>query len=276
MGGGSCYDPAPDPTPGARCQLEQLLRTSHFVRVGASVQWNPGPDADTDTPAPLLGSVDPVSNGDTNATSLTLSGWVADPTSTGSSGIDGLSVYLGTDPSFVLASATLGIPRSMDNPDWSDAGFSVNLPLQQLPTGATSLTLAAHSADRGTWLSRLQIVVPALGSVPVRAPVVQAAPAPTPSPVALHAEIQTPQPNSLVGRSFVMQVFAPGADRVDVFMEPDRDAGGRLLGSSTDGVANVFSIPLSVSPNGHTLYIHAISSGSRQDQVLTLPIIARS
>jgi hypothetical protein len=278
LGGGSCYDPTPDPTPGARCQLEQLLRTSHFVRVGASAQWSPGPDADKSEP--LLGSVDPVANGDTNSTALTLSGWVADPTSTGSSGIDGLNVYLGTDPSFVLASATLGVPRSMDNPDWSDAGFSINLPLQQLPTGAISLTLAAHSADRGTWLSSLQIVVPALGSIPsvaVRVPLVPLAPLPAPATaVALHAEVETPQPNDVVGRSFVMQVLAHGADRVDVFLEPDRDAGGRLLGSSATSVGDVFSIPLIVSANGHTLFVHAISTASRQEQVLTLPIIARS
>jgi hypothetical protein len=103
-----------------------------------------------------------------------------------------------------------------------------------VPVGSTTLTLAAHTQVHGTWLSSVQVVVPSLGAVPaavVVAPVVVAA-VPTPSPRVL-AEIQSPQPGDLVGRSFVVQVLAPGADRVDVFMEPDRDDGGHLVGSAS-------------------------------------------
>src|SRR2546423_1854457 len=58
-------------------------------------------------------------------------------------------------------------------------------------------------------------------------------PVPPTIPPGLRAEIQAPQPGDLVGRSFGVQVLAPGADQVDVFLEPDRDNGGRLAGSAS-------------------------------------------
>src|ERR1051326_3825000 len=153
LGGGSCYDPMPDPAPGARCQLEQLLRASRFVRVAASNQWAPGPLAlASDT---LVGSVDPVFTGDADTTTLTLTGWVADPLATDGTGIDGLDVFLGNDPvsaSGPIAGARMGLERddiaaNMANPNWVDSGFTINLPLDAMPTGPNLLTLAARSEE---------------------------------------------------------------------------------------------------------------------------------
>src|SRR5207302_1797451 len=92
--------------------------------------------------------------------------------------------------------------------------------------------------ERGTWLSNMQVVVPSLGLVPapplVMPVVVPVVPTVVPR---IRAEIQAPQAGDTVGRSFVVQVLAPGADRVDVFLEPDRDGrrprGGR--GPATNG-----------------------------------------
>ena len=278
-GGGSCYDPAPDPTPGVRCQLEQVLRGVHFVRVANSSEWVPGPDADG--PSALIGSVDPALSSDASNT-LNLSGWVADPSANGSSGIQSIDVRLGSDPSFVLGTAQLGQTRSLDNPDWDSAGFSVSLPIQSLPVGVSSLTLAAHTLDHGTWLSIVGVVVPNLGPAPpLRVPIVPAAPAAAPSSVPLHAEIESPQPGDPVNRSLLVQVLAQGADRVDIFLEPDRDFGGRMVGSSTSAVTStpsgaLFRVPVSIPLDGHTLYVHVSSTATRQEQVLTLPIVVRS
>jgi hypothetical protein len=96
-------------------------------------------------------------------------------------------------------------------------------------------------------------------------------PAPTPTP-RLKVEIQAPQPGDLVTRSFGVQVLAPGADRVDVFLEPDRDSGGRLLGSALK-VANMPLLAMVVAPPGmHTLYVHVHPATSGREEVITLPV----
>ncbi len=65
------------------------------------------------------------------------------------------------------------------------------------------------------------------------------------------------------------------ADRVDIFLEPDRDLGGRMLGSATS-TTPVFKVPVTLPLDGHTLYIHVVSTWSRQEQVFTLPITVHS
>src|SRR5216684_3213461 len=234
-GGGSCYDPLPEAAPGVRCQLEQAMRGLRFVRTDGSSQWAPGPDAEA--PNPLVGLVDPLFT-QGSGESLAVSGWVLDPSS-GSVGVDSVDVFLGGAVGTRLTGAQLGLPRTdvpavLDNPDWSTAGFAVTIPLSSVPFGSTTLILAAHTPERGTWLSSVQVVVPSLGSVPAAAvftPVAVPVVVPMAAP-RIRAEIQAPQTGDTVGRSFAVQVLAPGADRVDVFIEPDRDGGGRLVGSA--------------------------------------------
>jgi hypothetical protein len=291
-GGGSCYDPTPDPAPGARCQLEQLLRDSPYVRARSSSQWAPGPDANA--PEPLVGSVDPVYAGGANASTLTISGWVLDPSASGSSGVDSMDVFAGPDsgtgPRLVgaqLGLARMDVPSVLDSSDPANAGFSISLPLGEVPVGSTQLTLMAHTPVHGSWLSTLQVVVPSLGSVPAGRPAAQpglvpaptAIPAPTPMPQ-LHAEIQSPQPGDQVSRSFSIQLLAPHADRVDVFLEPDRDWGGALVGSASVPQAQAAGTALKVTVNApleaHTLYVHVSSTTLGQEQILTLPVVIRS
>jgi len=278
-GGGSCYDPLPEAAPGVRCQLEQAMRGLRFVRTDGSSQWAPGPDAEA--PNPLVGLVDPLFT-QGSGESLAVSGWVLDPSS-GSVGVDSVDVFLGGAVGTRLAGAQLGLPRTdvpavLDNPDWSTAGFAVTIPLSSVPYGSTTLTLAAHTPERGTWLSSVQVVVPSLGSIPA-APVV----APVLVPVAptvvprIRVEIQAPQPGDLVGRSFAVQVLAPGADRVDVFLEPDRDGGGRLVGSA---VATRDQLPAApflatvAAPLGmHTFYVHVHAPTDAREEVLILPVM---
>jgi hypothetical protein len=214
--------------------------------------------------------------------SLAVSGWVLDPSSE-SVGVDSVDVFLGGAIGTRLAGAQIGLPRTdvpavMDNPDWSTAGFAVTIPLSSVPFGATTLTLAAHTPERGTWLSCVQVVVPSLGSVPAAAPVL----APVVVPVAptvvprIRAEIQAPQPGDTVGRSFTVQVLAPSADRVDVFLEPDRDNGGHLVGSATvphDQLPGGSLLATVAAPVGmQTLYVHVHASTSAREELLVLPV----
>jgi len=146
-----------------------------------------------------------------------------------------------------------------------------------VPVGSTTLTLAAHTPEHGTWLSNVQVVVPNLGSVPA-APVVAVVAAPVAATAVprVRAEIQAPQPGDLVGRSFGVQVLAPGADRIDVFLEPDRDSGGHLVGSAALGrtqLANAQFVATVVAPAGmHTLYVHIHTPGAAREEVLTLQV----
>jgi hypothetical protein len=285
-GGGSCYDPTPDPAPGARCQLEQLLRGSRFVRVAASNEWTRGPHSNASNP--LIGAVDPVYDDGDNTTALAISGWVLDPSSIGSSGVDSIDMFLGPDiaTGTRLAVAQLGlrrtaVPSVSDNPDWANAGFSISLPLAEVPLGPTQLTLAAHTPDKGTWLSTLQVVVPSLGSVPVRPAVAQTSAPLEPGPMpGLRAEIASPQPGDQVARSFVMDVLAPNADQIDIFLEPDRNAGGRLVGSASMPQARPAGAHSKVTVNAplgdQTLYVHVSSTTSGQEQTFTVPVVVRS
>jgi hypothetical protein len=284
MGGGSCYDPTPDLLPGARCQYEQMLRGSHFVRVGASNQWTPGPLAQPSDS--LVGGVDPVFTGDSDSTALTVTGWVADPAAADGTGVDGLDVYVGTDTTGTtqpVAGARMGLKRddlasNATNPNWVNSGFSLNLPLDSMPAGPNILTLAAHTPDGGTWLSSLAVVVPNLGSVPARPVLTRANPAPVATPLPpFHAEVEAPQPGDQVGRSVLVQVLAPGADRVDVFLEPDRDEGGRLVGTAAVApgapAPSVFRIAVNLPTDGHTMYVHVSSSVTGQQTLLTVPVV---
>jgi len=199
-------------------------------------------------------------------------------------GVDSVDVFLGgtSGSGTRLAGAQLGIARTdvpavLDNPDWGTAGFAITIPLSSVPFGATTLTLAAHTPERGTWLSSVQVVVPSLGSVPaaqVVAPVVVPI-VPTVAP-RVRAEVQAPQAGDTVGRSFVVQVLAPGADRVDVFLEPDRDGGGRLVGSAAitrDQLPGAPFMATVVAPLGvHTLYVHVHAQTAAREEVLILPL----
>jgi hypothetical protein len=274
VGGGSCYDPIPDPAPGVRCQLEQMLRSMRFVRSTGVDEWSPLGATDLDDPA-ITGMVDPVVSDDT--TSLTISGWAFDPTATDLTGIDALDAIVGPDG--VPISAQLGVSRNdMPGGVRANAGFSLSVPMTLLSPGMTTLTLRAHTPDRGLWQRNVQIVVPVVG--PIRAvsrPVVP--PAPTPAPVVDQlgtAEVQWPHTGDQVPRTFRMLVLAPNADRVDVFLEPDRDSGGRIVGSASTSQRRQSStsleVPVTAPPDAHTLYVHVSSMSTGQEKVIEVPV----
>jgi hypothetical protein len=285
-GGGSCYDPTPDLLPGVRCQLEQALRGLRSVRASGGGEWTPAPDAD-DLMNPVVAQVDSVvANRADNTVAIT--GRIVDssPDQTADAGGAGsVEVRLGlTGPGLTpLASAQVSMPRldpasGDDTASEPTAGFQLNVPLAQLPGGPTTLVLAASSPLRGTWLTTLQVAVPVLGPDPAVRPLapIALAPVPVATPAPLRAaEIQSPQPGVQVDRHFVLQVLAPRADRVDVFLEPGRDRGGRMVGSaSPDSSSSAqFRAAISVPTGPQTLDVHARSTSSGTEEVLTLPIV---
>jgi hypothetical protein len=268
-----------------RCQYESLLRGMRFVRARPQGDWTAGAAADSSA-RPLLGAVD-VPPAD-SAAGLSLSGWVLDPLATGSTGIDSVNVYLGAsaDNAQLLGQATLGQSRldvagRFGNTDWSSPGFVIDLPPGSLPAGLTTLTLAAHSPDRGTWVTTAQVVTPDLGSAAAPPPVAEASEAQKepPRPVEVlgpRLQVDAPRAGASIGRTALVQgvAFDPGVDQVEVFLEPDRDRGGRLIGSASlrQSTPARFSVSINVPPGQHTLYVHARSTVTNRELVVPIPV----
>jgi hypothetical protein len=281
MGGGSCYDAVPESAPGVRCLLEQVLRGIRFVRVDGADRWTPGADATTDDP--LRGSVDPVST-DSASNDLALTGWLTAASDSGAPAADALDAYLGSPASAQvwLGTAQLGLPRT-DAPPADDGtapttpGFRVTVPLNRLPPGQNAISLVARSAQHGTWQTAVQVIVPRLGAIPTavpRAPAPPALPAPVEVPVRPRLEVQSPPPEADVPRRFTVQVLAPGADRIDVFLDPGRDRGGRLAGSASSAApatSTTFQVNVSATAGQQSVYVHA-HFASGPEAVVTLPL----
>jgi len=282
-GGGSCYDPVPDLAPGVRCQLEQALRGLRSVRLDGAGEWTALPDADT--PNPLIASIDRVVGNRADNT-VAITGRIVDPSPNEAPDVQTVEVRLGSSapgapPAPALASApvTLRVPdpaSATASTDGTTSVFQLSVPLAQLPGGASTLVLAANSPLWGTWLTTLRAEVPTLGADPVARSLAPSVPmlVPTPAPLPA-AEIQWPQSGDLVPRSFVLQILAPRADRVDVFLGPGRDRGGRLVGSATADTSSSAAFRATITvPNGpQTLDVHARATSSGKEEVLTLPIV---
>jgi hypothetical protein len=281
-GGGSCYDPTPDLAPGVRCQLEQTLRGLRSVRVDGAGQWTPTPGVDVlNLVNPLIAQVDRViDNRIDNA--LAITGRILDPAPDEAADVQSVEVRLGgTGPGIApLAWAPVSLPAAdrvsaSDTGDGTMAMFQLKVPLAQLPVGSTTLMLTAHSPQWGTWLTTLHVEVPVLGPDPAVRSLPSIAPAPVQAPAPRRAaEIQSPQPGGVVGRTFVLQLLAPRADRVDVFLEPGRDRGGRLVGSASADTSSSgeFRATITAPAGLQTLYVHAGSTRSGTEEILTLPI----
>jgi hypothetical protein len=113
--------------------------------------------------------------------------------------------------------------------------------------------------------------------VPAPPPVVPISPllVPTPTPL-LQAEIAAPHPGDRVTRSFTLEVAATNADRIDVFLDPDRNEGGRLVSSAaTLRVGNSLRVTVNAPLGQQTLHVHVFSTGLGQEQILTVPVVVR-
>jgi len=291
QGGGSCYDPTPDSRPGVRCELEQALRRLPFVRVDASGPWLP--DEHTTGREPLIGGLNPVVGGDV-AVGLTISGWIEAPSVEGAGDVDGIAVVLGAPNAGgdVLAQGQIGLPGAdaadlMQSRDVERVEFSVYVPLNGVSPGPNTLTVAAHTAEHGAWFRTLHVVVPSVGSIraaprSIRADPDQAPPAPTLPPL---LDVRWPTPGARVTPSFVLEgaAFDPvtrdrhttDAHYVEVFLEPGRDLGGRLVGTARPGQFDgaEFRVLTTIPRGDHMLHVHARSVTTGREVVVRIPVV---
>jgi hypothetical protein len=145
-----------------------------FVNVGQVAQAQAIPGADWAPAAGAMGDntyqgfIDQPANGATVAqgASFNVSGWVVDTTAQGWSGIDGVEVMLGNT---VLTNATVGLPRPdvaavTGNPNAANSGFQGTVK-GGVPSGSQTLTVVAHTPDKGSWSKQVTINVSAGGTV---------------------------------------------------------------------------------------------------------------
>src|SRR6185503_16886715 len=116
----------------------------------------PGPNADPSSYS-LVGGIDPVDDGDATL-GLPLTGWLGgDPTD-----LQGINLFLGGPGG---SGALLAQGRLVPPTDGTSVRFALDVPASQIPSGTTSLTVAAQTVDHGTWLATLQVVSPVPGEV---------------------------------------------------------------------------------------------------------------
>jgi hypothetical protein len=286
QGGGSCYDPRPDPAPGARCEYEQVLRHLADLWPGtAPVAWLAG-DNSAANGGGVVGFVDPPAGPGAGR----VSGWVVNTAHGDGPGISGVDVYLGSPGQGVLlGSGQVSNPRPeiesmLGNPYWVNAGFQLDLPEDSLPDGMANLTLVARTVEGTTWTATLGTIVPASAFVPPPTLTTTAPPPPAVAELAPPPRLQImwPNPGATISAGQLLQGVASdpiatigsGIDTVQIFLEPGRDAGGRLLGTATPARlgAEAFSLTLRLSRGAHTLDIHAHSSLTGRETVLLLPV----
>jgi hypothetical protein len=208
--------------------------------------------------------------------SFTVSGWVVDTTAEGWSGIDGVQVMLGSN---VLANLAVGVSRpdvaaALNNPFYGNSGFN-GVVASALPTGAQTLTVVAHTPNKGSWSKSVQVNVS--GSA---GPVVTTGTGTTGivlriiSPTA--DDLVLPNNNGTInGTAYDTRTRAElgvGVDRVSLYLNGARGtAGSQFLG---DAVQNGTNWSLAWEPTKYDgvqhniLWVYAHSSVTGEEALL--------
>ena len=140
----------------------------------AGSPWSPGPNAVGDDT--FTGFIDAPVAGSTviRNSKVVVQGWVVDRTAQGWTGIDDVQVYLGLQGQggLLLSHAAIGLRRddvaaALGSGFWTGAGFSATFADNGLVSGSNTLTVYAHTPDRGWWYKQaLSTAIPAGSVVP--------------------------------------------------------------------------------------------------------------
>lgn len=263
--------------------------------------WTGGPGAILDDT--YDGYIDqPSANASVSAGGFIVSGWFIDRTAQGWAGADAIQVFQGTmdGGGKQLATASIGqnrpdVAAALGNPFWAASGFSAVIPSGALPDGNQSLSVYAHTGGKGWWYKQVNVTV---GSAPAASNPSASAPAPTVSGAALPIvaiekptdgeRLSTHNDYQLIGYALDRNapanvgVAGSGIDRVEVYMDAERDAGGVFVGDADLGYsdampANLYGAqfasagwrmtfkPTAFHANTHMLYVYARSALSGKE-----------
>src|SRR5919204_6830024 len=108
----------------------------------------------------LTGFVDQPARGATitRGSGFRVSGWVADPSAQGWSGVDAVQLYWGVsgDGGVQIATGLVGqsrpdVPQTTGMEYWGSSGFSIDVSGWDLKPGTNAFTVYAHTPGRGWW-----------------------------------------------------------------------------------------------------------------------------
>jgi hypothetical protein len=258
--------------------------------------WTPGPGAVSD--ATYDGYIDvPAMNATVPSGLFTVSGWFVDTTAQGWSGADQIQIWQGTmdGGGKLLVNANVGqnrpdVAAATNNPFWAASGFGGLLPADSLAPGPQTLSVYAHTPDKGWWYKQVNVNV----SADITPPPVTSSPLPI-------VAVEKPKDGEVVLTSSNYQVVGyaldphatpsqgvagSGIDQVQVYLGAERDKGGTFLGNAdlgyNDSVAASLYGPQFVSSgwrltftpthfkvNTYLLYAYARSAVTGKEDVAT-------
>jgi hypothetical protein len=195
-----------------------------------------------------------------------VSGWFVDKDAQGWAGADSIQIFQGTMDAGgkMLANAIIAqnrpdVAAALGNPYWAASGFSAVIPSGALSAGPQMLSVYVHTGGKGWWYKQVPVTVSSTGAP-------AAAPAPGPAPVVSGAalpivviekpkdgeQVSTHSDYEIIG--YALDPNAPpnvgvagsGIDRVQVYMDAERDNGGTFLGNAD----LAFSDPIPASQYG--------------------------
>ena len=254
-----------------------------------SGSWAAGPDAIVDNT--YAGFVDQPANGGTvpAGSAFHVSGWVVDTTAEGWAGIDALNVYLGGLPGGQLlargavAEGRPDVASVTGNGFWAASGFDALVPAGAVPGGAQTLTVAAHTPAKGTWVKQISLNVGGGGGGgPVSATGGPVSPALTLTILSpgVNEEIPGGTAQAIIrgvaGDTRTRAELGSGVDRVQVYLDAPRGVtGSQFLGNAsfTGGSWQLDWLPTKYnSVRHHIMYVYARSAVTGEELLVTREI----
>lgn len=276
--------------------------------------WTAGPGAVLDPT--YDGFIDvPQSNGTVPNGGFTVAGWFVDKTAQGWAGADDVQLWQGTMDGggkmlvkAVFAQSRPDVATAEGNPYWAASGFGAVVPAGALSTGAQTLSVYAHTAGKGWWYKQVNVNVsssapataaPAAASAPAAAaPVVSggALPIVTIEKPVSSENIKVTANSGLYqmigyaldkNATLSQGVQGSGVDHVSVYVDAERDNGGRFLGDAdlafSDSAASaaygqqfqsagwrLTFKPTNLHTGSHTLFVYAHSVVTNKENLATV------
>jgi hypothetical protein len=245
-----------------------LLALIPSPALAAGGGWAAGPGAIGENT--YTGYIDLPADGSTIApgTSLLIGGWVVDTTAQGWAGIDGVQVFDGSNQvaTGIVGQSRPDVGAALGNPAFANSGFSAGVPGSALRSGAHTLTVVAHTPNKGSWTKQVTVNV---GGT---------------APSGLVATILVPAENELVlptnsytirGTAYDTRTRAElgvGVDRVQVYLDGPRGVAGSHFLGDAKLQDNLWSLDFAPTQwdafRHHNLYVYARSSVTGEEALL--------
>jgi hypothetical protein len=191
--------------------------------------------------------------------SFNVSGWFVDKSAQGWAGADDIQIWVGTmDAGRLLSKANFAqlrpdVGAALGNDYQSNSGFFAVVPQGSLPLGSQTLSVYAHTPDKGWWFKQVSVNVAA--SAPANPTPVPPGPSASGGALPIIVIDKPKDSETVVTKSdyeisgYALDknaapyqgVAGTGIDRVQVYLGAERDNGGSLLGDADLGFSNTIA-----------------------------------